>query len=75
MTTDTSTADDIAIPPEIESRHEGEWIAWDTRDQTVIGHDEDLAVVVRAAQTAFEAGHLIYYRHILAPGTTIVGGL
>lgn len=69
------TLEPTYVPPEIEDQYEGEWIAWDTETREVVAHHEDLNVVVDGAQKAFDEGHLIYYHHILAPGTVIVGGL
>jgi hypothetical protein len=63
------------IPPEIEDRYEGEWIAWDTEACVVIAHDEDLDKVVDQVRAARTPGQLIYYHHILPRDAVIVGGL
>ena len=70
--TDTESTD---IPAEIEDRFEGQWIAWDTMTRQVVAHDRELGPVVRAAKEVFDSGPPIYYHHILAADTIIVGGL
>ena len=62
------------IPPEIEELYEGEWIAWDCETRQVIAHDVDPNKLVAPTDKAFDAGHLIYFRHILPPDAIIVGG-
>ena len=74
MNTDR-TPESTDIPPEIDDRYEGEWIAWDTITREVVAHDRELGPVVRAAKEVFDSGHPIYYHHILAADTIIVGGL
>ena len=72
MNTDR-TAESTDIPPEIDDRYEGEWIAWDTITREVVAHDRELGPVVRAAKEVFDSGHPIYYHHILAADTIILG--
>jgi hypothetical protein len=66
---------DQDIPAEVEAQYEGQWIAWDTDTRQVVGHGTDLDAVVEAARDAHEAGHLIWYRHVLPRDTILVGGL
>ena len=68
-------AESTDIPPEIDDLYEGEWIAWDTITREVVAHDQELGPVIRAAKEVFDSGHPIYYHHILAADTIIVGGL
>lgn len=63
------------IPSEVEAKYEGRWIAWDTVTNEVIGDGATMEEVVVAAQEAREAGHLIWYHHVLPRDTVIVGGL
>ena len=65
----------LEIPCEIEDRYEGKWIAWDTVTDEVVAADEDLGEVVKQALPARDAGHEIYFHHILPPDMVIVGGL
>ena len=65
----------LEIPPEIDDKYEGKWIAWDTETDEVVGADELLDKVVDQAQPARRAGHVIYYHHILPRDMIIVGGL
>ena len=63
------------IPPEIEERYEGEWIAWDCEAQQVIAHDLELGKLMPATDEAYKAGRPIYFHHILPHDANIVGGL
>ncbi len=74
MNTD-NTAESTDIPPEIDALYEGEWIAWDMLTREVVAHDRELGPVVHAARVVFDSGHPIYYHHILAADTILVGGL
>jgi hypothetical protein len=62
------------IPAEIERQFEGEWIAWDCETRQVIAHDVDPNKLVAPTDKAFDAGHLVYFRHILPPDAIIVRG-
>ena len=66
---------DFAIPPDIEARYQGRWIAWDTDTQQVLADGETMEDVVAAAAPERQQQHLIWYHHVLAPGTVLVGGL
>ena len=66
---------DFTIPPDIEARYQGRWIAWDTDTQQVLADGETMEVVVAAAAPERHQRHLIWYHHVLAPGTVLVGGL
>ena len=66
---------DFTIPRDIEARYEGRWIAWDTDTQQVLADGETMEDVVVAAAPQREQQHLIWYHHVLAPGTVLVGGL
>ena len=63
------------IPPEIEERYEGEWIAWDCEAQHVIANDVELGKLMPATDEAYKAGRPIYFHHILLHDAIIVGGL
>ena len=63
------------IPAEIEALYEGEWIAWDCAEHTVIAHDVELARLMPSTDDAYRAGRTIYFHHILPPDAVIVGGL
>jgi hypothetical protein len=63
------------IPPDIEARYEGRWIAWDTAAEAVVGEGETLEEALAAAAAAREAGALIWYHHVLPRDTVLVGGL
>ena len=65
----------VEIPPEIEDRYEGKWIAWDTVTDEVVAAHEDLGEVVKQAQPVHDAGHELYLHHILPADAVIVGGL
>ena len=62
------------IPLDVERQYEGEWIAWDCETRQVIAHDKDPNKLVAPTDDAFDAGHLIYFRHVLSPDAIIVGG-
>jgi hypothetical protein len=64
---------DFEIPREIDLQYEGEWIAWDTVTNQVIGHGKTLDEAVDQAEAA-KVGHLIWYHHILPRDMEIVGG-
>ena len=66
---------DFTIPPDIEARYQGRWIAWDTDTQQVLADGETMEDVVTAAAPERQQQHLIWYHHVLAPGTVLVGGL
>ena len=66
---------DFTIPRDIEARYEGRWIAWDTDTQQVLADGETMSDVVAAATPQREQQHLIWYHHVPAPGTVLVGGL
>ena len=66
---------DWTIPPEIDAQYEGRWIAWDTETQQVICDGESLEEVMSGSDEIFDAGHLIWYHHILPHDAIIVGGL
>ena len=63
------------IPKEIEDRYEGKWIAWDTETSEVAGAGETLDAAIEQSRAAREAGHVMYYHHILPADMIIVGGL
>ena len=65
----------LDIPPEIEDRYEGRWIAWDTVTQEVAGDGETLDEAIAASNDAWDAGHELYFHHILPRDVVIVGGL
>ena len=73
MTAETAPSPED-IPLEIEQQYEGEWIAWDCATRQVIAHDVDPNKLVSPTDKAFDAGHLIYFRHILPADAMIVGG-
>ena len=62
------------LPLEVEQQYEGQWIAWDCETRQVIAHDANPNKLVTPTDKAFDAGHLIYFRHILPPDAVIVGG-
>ena len=66
---------DWSIPAEIEAKDPGRWIAWDTNTERVISVGDTLDEIVVAATPDREQKHLIWYHHVLAPGTVLVGGL
>ncbi len=63
------------IPPEIEERYEGEWIAWDTVAHQLVGHGSTMKEAMQASDAAIATGHLIYYHHVLPRDAVLVGGL
>ena len=68
----------LDIPPEIEEQYEGRWIAWDTVTQEVAGDGETLdaaIAAIAASNDAWDAGHELYFHHILPRDVVIVGGL
>jgi hypothetical protein len=65
----------LEIPPEVEDKYEGKWIAWNTVTDEVVAAHEDLGEVVKQAQSVHDAGHELYLHHILSPDAVIVGGL
>ena len=65
----------LDIPPEIEEQYEGRWIAWDTVTQEVAGEGETLDEAIAASNDAWDAGHELYFHHILPRDAVIVGGL
>lgn len=66
---------DWSIPPEVEAKYPGRWIAWDTDTEQLLSDGETLDEVIAAAKPEREKKHLIWYHHVLAPGTVLVGGL
>lgn len=48
------------IPVEVESEHEGRWIAWDTVSKEVVGHGETLEEAIATSHDARDAGRLIW---------------
>ena len=44
----------IEIPPEIEDRYEGRWIAWDLDSQQVVGDGETLDEAIQASDAAWK---------------------
>ena len=66
---------DLKIPRDVELRHEGRWIAWDTDQRRVLAEGDSMDEVLDATDDARDAGHLIWYHHILARDEVIVGGL
>ena len=67
--------DPAEIPPEIEERFEGQWIAWDTVTHELVGHGQSMKEAMHASDAAFATGHLIYYHHVLPRDAILVGGL
>jgi hypothetical protein len=66
---------DTQIPPDIESQYEGEWIAWDTTIDEVVGHGDSLEQAIELSCRARDAGHLVWFHHVLPKDAVIVGGL
>jgi len=62
---------DWSIPPEIEAKYPGRWIAWDTDTERLISDGETLDEVIAAAKPERDQKHLIWYHHVLAPGTVM----
>ena len=67
--------DPTEVPADIEKLYEGQWIAWDTVTREVAGHGATLDEAMINSDLAFQAGHELYYHHILPANTVIVGGL
>lgn len=65
---------DPSIPRDIELQYEGQWIAWDTVSNRVIGHGPTLKEAMSAATGAEVPGHLIWYHHVVPRNLEIVGG-
>lgn len=65
----------LDVPSEVEARYEGRWIAWDTVTQEVAGDGETLDEAIAASNDAWDAGHELYFHHILSHDAVIVGGL
>lgn len=65
---------DPSIPRDVELQYEGQWIAWDTVDNQVIGHGPTLKDAMTAATGAETPGHLIWYHHVVPRNLEIVGG-
>ncbi|MCY2994999.1 MAG: DUF5678 domain-containing protein [Planctomycetota bacterium] len=63
------------IPADIEERYQGQWIAWDIVTSHVVGTGETLEDAIEASNEAWNAGHELYFHHILTPDAVIVGGL
>ena len=63
------------IPHEVESQYEGRWIAWDTVAKEVVGDGVSMEEVIERARDTNDAGHLIWYHHVLPRDSVIVGGL
>jgi len=66
---------EIEIPNEVESQYEGRWIAWDTECNKIVGHGDTVEEAIAASREASDAGHLIWYHHVLPRDSVIVGGL
>ena len=64
----------LEIPPEIEDRYEGEWIAWDPETCEVVAHHVDLDEVGKQVRAAGKAGKGMYFHHILPPDVVMLGG-
>jgi Family of unknown function (DUF5678) len=65
---------DYHIPPEIDAQYEGEWIAWDTATNQVIGHGITLEEVMDQTRSVDHRSQLIWYHHILPRDVEILGG-
>lgn len=68
-------AENLVVPPEIEAQFEGEWIAWDTDRCVVLAHAPHMRDIVAETRELVANGKLIYFHHILKPGTVLVGGI
>lgn len=66
---------EFQIPAEIESQYEGEWIAWDTTLCEIAGHGDSLEDAIELSSEARDAGHLVWFHHVLPKDALIVGGL
>ena len=66
----------LEIPPEIEDRYEGEWIAWDPETCEVVAHSVDMDEVAKQVRAVGKAGKGMYYHHIhiLPPDVLMIGG-
>ena len=58
---------DFTIPPDIEARYQGRWIAWDTDTQQVLADGETMEDVVAAAAPERRQQHLIWYHPCAGP--------
>ena len=65
---------DPHIPREIELQYEGQWMAWDTVTNQVIGHGKTMKEAMDRAQPAEQPGHLIWYHHVLPRNIEMIGG-
>ena len=65
---------DPSIPQDIELQYEGQWIAWDTVSNQVIGHGATIKAAMDDARQAEQPGHLIWYHHVLPRDLEIIGG-
>lgn len=75
MSDDFPPPENLVVPPDIEAQFEGEWIAWDTDSCVVLAHAPDLGDIVADTRELVANGKLIYFHHILKPGTVLVGGM
>ena len=72
---DSATQEPTEIPAEIEQLYEGQWIAWDTVTHEVVGNGATLDEAMTHSSEAFDAGHELYYHHVVPSDAVIVGGL
>jgi len=64
----------FTIPPEIEDKYEGRWIAWDTDTNQLVADGETMEQVMdRAKDHADRTGHLIWYHNCLPKDAIIIG--
>ncbi len=65
-----------AIPPEIEEKYEGRWIAWDTdANQLVAAGNSMQEVIDSAKEHVNRTRHLIWYHHVIKKNAVFVGGV
>lgn len=69
----TTDSDPTDVPSDIEKLYEGQWIAWDTQTLEVVGHGATLDEAMIHSDAAFQAGHELYYHHVVTGDAVIVG--
>jgi hypothetical protein len=64
------------IPQAIEQQYEGKWIAWDTESNVVVASGDTMKEAIDGAKAhSDQAGHLIWYHHVVRKDAVVVGGI
>jgi len=64
------------IPPAVEQRYDGKWIAWDTETNLVVASGDSMKEVIeRARDHVDQTGHLMWYHNVVKNDAVVVGSI